>query len=247
MKNLFKIFLPLLLLAGISACKEPDKQANVFVLNFDAKFGTEDFALNTVYTNTDGRKMRFEKFKFFVSRITLIKTDNTEVEIKDAAIIDFSKPTSLSINAEVDEADFKAIRLGFGVDSAQNETNPQTAPAGSALSSTQTGEMYWSWLKYTYQFIEGKYAEPGSENYYGAVLYHIGTNPLYYTRTYNKDFTICCEKEFNTTLTLDVKKIFDGPPAIDLATENVTETQQSKYAIAEKFAGNFAQAFSIQQ
>lgn len=247
MKNIFKILLAaVVIITTYSGCKEEKPKENGIILHFDATYGTEEFALDAVYTGNNGRKMKFEKFKFFVSHITLIKTDNSEVEIKDVAIIDFSKPTSLQISAEGMEGEFKAIRLGFGVDSLQNETIPNNAPASSALSKTQTGEMYWSWLKYTHHFIEGKYAESGSENYYGAILYHIGTNPLYKTVTFNKEFQICCNLEVNPTLTLDVKKIFDGPPAIDLETEGETESQESKYAIAEKFANNFAQAFTLQ-
>lgn len=236
----------LLLLVAISGCKEPKEPTNRFTLNFAAKYGTESFALNTAYTNSDGRKLNFEKFKFFVSHITLIKNDNSEVEVKDVALIDFSKPTSLQISADIDEADFKAIRIGLGVDSIQNLTTPQQMPSSSALSKAPAEDMHWDWLKYIFTYINGKYAEAGSENYYGAVLYHIGTNPLYYTINFNKAINVCCEKETQHTVTLDVKKIFDGPPVMDLATENVTESQVSKYAIAEKFAGNFAQAFSIE-
>lgn len=237
----------LLIMVAISGCKEPnDEPKNRLTLNFAAKFGADDFALNTVYTNTDGRKMRFEKFKFFVSHITLIKNDNSQVELKDVAIIDFSKPTSLKLSADLNEGDFKAIRIGLGVDSIQNLTDPQQAPTSSALHSSQTGEMYWSWLKYIHTFIEGKYAEVGSENYYGAVLYHIGTDELYRTVTFNKAINVCCEKETTHTVTLDVKRIFDGPPVIDLPTEGVTESQTSKYAIAQKFVGNFEQSFSFE-
>lgn len=246
MKTVFKTLLPALLimlfLVSVSGCKEKEKTNNL-TLHFDATYGNQDFALNTVYTDNNGRKLKFEKFKFFVSHVTLIKNDNSEVELKDVALIDFSKPASLEISADLDEADFKAIRLGFGVDSIQNESSPQTAPAGSALA--QAGEMYWSWLKYNHLFIEGKYAEPGSENFYGAILYHVGTNPLYKTVTFNNSFTVCCGLNVNPQLSLDVKKIFDGPPAIDLPTEGVTESQENKYAIAEKFANNFSQAFTL--
>lgn len=243
---LVKIFPLFIVLIAISGCKEPDKATNKLTLNFDAKYGSQDFSLNTAYTDNDGRKLKFEKFKFFVSHITLIKNDNSELEIKDVAIIDFSKPASLQLSADLEEGNFKAIRIGLGVDSIQNLTVPQQAPTNSALHSSQTGEMYWSWLKYVFQFIEGKYAEPGSENYYGAILYHIGTDPLYHTISFDKEINVCCEKETQHTITLDVKKIFDGPPAIDLPTEGVTESQESKYAIAQKFIGNFEQSFSIE-
>lgn len=246
MRNLLIRISPLvLLLVLLNGCKD-DKPSSKFTLNFAAKYGAENFKLDSSYVNSDGRTMKFEKFKFFVSHITLIKNDNSELELKDVAIIDFSKPTTLRLSADLDEGDFKAIRIGLGVDSAQNLTVPQQAPASSALHSSQTGEMYWSWLKYTFQFIEGKYAEPGSENYYGAILYHIGTDALYRTIIFNQTINVCCEKETQHTVTLDVKKIFDGPPAIDLPTEGVTESQESKYAIAEKFVGNFEQSFSFE-
>ena len=247
MKTLLVRILPLvLLLTWLSGCKEDDKPSSKFTLKFAAKYGAETFKLDSSYANSDGRTMKFEKMKFFVSRITLIKNDNSEVELKDVAIVDFSKPSTLQISADLDDADFKAIRIGLGVDSIQNLSTPQTAPSTSALSSGQAGEMYWSWLKYTHQFIEGKFAEAGSVNFYGAIVYHIGTNPLYRTITFTKDMSVCCEKETQHTLTLDVKKIFDGPPAIDLPTEGVTESQESKYAIAEKFVGNFEQSFSFE-
>ena len=78
------------------------------------------------------------------------------------------------------------------------------------------------------------------------MLYHIGTDELYRTVTFNKAINVCCEKETTHTVTLDVKRIFDGPPVIDLPTEGVTESQTSKYAIAQKFVGNFEQSFSFE-
>ncbi len=147
----------------------------------------------------------------------------------------------------MDAGDFKAIKFGIGVDSIQNLVNPLTAPAGSPQSSAVVGEMYWSWLKYVHIFVEGRYAASGSNTYSSPLMYHIGSNALYRQVSFTKSISAVNNADTKLTLTLDVEKVFTTAPAIDIATEALTETQQDeRYLIAEKFANNFAQAFTLE-
>ena len=126
----------------ISSCHKPKDGS--FTLQLKAKYGNQSFAVNTPNTDPQGRRIQIDNLKFYLSHIKLIKTDNSEVELKDVMLCDLGNPNSLSFNNADVKGDFKAIKFSCGVDSVQNLTDPLSVPSSNPLSSDNN--MYWSWL-----------------------------------------------------------------------------------------------------
>ncbi|MFN8285534.1 MAG: MbnP family protein [Chitinophagales bacterium] len=225
----------------LSSCHKPDGKLS---LQMQAVYGNQAFFTGTSNTDAQNRRIQTDVLKFYLSHITLIKTDNSEVEVKDVALIDFSNPSSLSINVDKLNGDFKAIRFGIGVDSIQNESDPNDIDPKSPLANN---DMYWSWMKYIFVKYEARCdtSGTGSGTYNWFPLYHLGSNPLYRTVTLTKDFSACCGDKQSLTLVLDVKKIFYGDTeTLDLINESTSQTSDH-FDVATKFMNNLAKAFSL--
>jgi hypothetical protein len=242
----------LLLLLAASAllftgCK-PDEQTNGnFTLQVNPTYGSSAFVMNAANTDPDGRNVKFNVFQFYLSNITLIKNDNSEVLLKNVALVDLKNSLTFSINGSEMNGDFKAIKFGVGLDSAlNNNTNPGDEPIESPLY-TDNNLGYWGWMKYIFYKVEGvtDTTTSGQQTYNNTFLYHIGTDNLYREVTLTKNFSICCNNSVTLNLNLDVKKIFYGDTeTIDIVTQNVTQTTDNSHT-AVSMANNFPKAFSL--
>ncbi len=227
----------------LSACHE--KPGN-FNLQVNTTYGTQAFALNTVYTNPDGRKVKFEKWKVYIAHLTLVKNDNTEKEIKDVALLNWEDPSSLKINVKDVDGDYKGIKFYLGVDSLQNNSDPTTFSSSHPLSGDNG--LYWTWLhSYIFESLDGKAdtTTSGSPAFNLGLSYHVGGNSFYRQVVLYKSFSICCNNALTLNLDFDVKKIFYGATQqIDVVTERATASDDLP-ALAAKFADNCAQAFTL--
>lgn len=229
----------------LSSCHKP-KDGN-FTLQLKAKYGDQNFAIGSPNTDPNGRRIQLNNLKFYLSHIILVKTDNSEMELKDVVLCDFTNPTSLSINVADVKGDFKAIKFSCGVDSIQNLTDPNSVSSSSPLSGDY--DMYWSWLKYQFVLLDSRAdtTTTGAGPFNWFPVYHLGSNPLYRTSVIAKNFSVCCDAKYTLNLTLDVKKIFFGAQTLDIITERTTQSSASDNpVIAPKFADNFSQAFSTE-
>ncbi len=244
MHTYFRLWVIFLAALAISSCK-PKKEGN-FTLQMAGKYGNQSFALGTPNTDPEGRRIQVEKLKFYLSHITLIKEDNSEIEIKDVALIDFENPGAIIVKADAD-GNFKAIRFGLGVDSIQNNTDPLSVPSSNPLSGDNG--MYWSWLKYQFEILEARCdtTNTGTGIFNWFPLYHIGGNAQYRQVVINKSFTVCCNNKSTVTLILDAEKIFYGSTqTLDIITESTTQMGPSDDPnVAIKFVNNFSNAFSV--
>ena len=246
MKPLISFLLfPFAFLLTLTSCHK-QKDGN-FTLQLKAKYGDQSFAIHTPNTDPAGRKIQVENLKFYLSHVTLIKTDNSETELKDVLFCDFSNPTTLPFNCANVTGDIKAIRLSCGVDSVQNLTDPDAVTSSNPLSGYNG--MYWSWLKYQFEVLEAKAdtTTTGTGTFNWHPVYHIGGNALYRTTTISKSFSVCCDTKYTLNVALDVKKIFFGTQTLDIITEPSTQCAASDNpVIAPKFVDNFSQAFSTE-
>ena len=243
MKHTTALFL--VIAVFISSCHKPKDGS--FTLQLKAKYGNQTFAVNTPNTDPQGRRIQIDNLKFYLSHITLIKTDNSEVELKDVMLCDLGNPNSLSFNNADIKGDFKAIKFSCGVDSIQNLTDPLSVPSSNPLSSDNN--MYWTWLKYQFMIFESRAdtSTTGAGAFNWHPVYHIGGNSLYRSATITKSFSVCCDTKYTLNLTLDVEKIFFGSQTLDIITEPSTQCAASDNpVIAPKFVDNFSQAFSIE-
>jgi hypothetical protein len=134
---------------------------------------------NTIYNDGAGKEFFFSKLKFYLSHIKLVRADNTEVEIKDAAFLDWSDNNWKSFSANVDAGTYKGIKFFVGLDPQQNAGNPDDYAADEPLGPKD--DMFWEWLKHRFVVLEGT-ADTLGNNFGGGnigLVYHTGRDTCY--------------------------------------------------------------------
>lgn len=255
MKNYTLLFSALALLAffNFSSCKKNDgDEKATIVLCFKGKVGNENLLLrNSKFTPGNGSKVNIETLKFYLSNLTLIKEDNSEVLLKDVAFIDFENnhtsntSNGETITIETEAGKYKGIKLGFGVDNTKNNADPSVYKEEEPLSIYKG--MHWSWnTGYIFMKLEGKFDADTTANILSQdYLFHTGLNNLYTTSTFNKTFQLNGAETTVINFNVDAVKMFHTTnSSIDLSTESFTHTT-GNVPLAEKVRDLFIQAISI--
>ena len=178
MKNLFKTFIAVAFLVGLSSCENDDENNNNseevttadFHLNFEYVWGMNmaDFNLNdTLNHPMTGDTLAFTKFQHYISNIKLIKDDGSVwTQEESYYLLDVNDANSLSINiTDVPEGMYNAIEITFGVDSTRNVSGAQTG----ALDVVNG--MFWSWNT-GYIMLKAEGVSPNADG--GTFAYHLG-------------------------------------------------------------------------
>ena len=234
----------------ISSCCKPEEQGN-FTVQLNAFVGAQPLSFtNTIYTDSVAKEFFFSKLKFYVSHVKLIKADNSEVEIKDAAFLDYSDRNWKSFTAKADAGTYKGIKFSVGLDASQNQTDPDNYSGNEPLGPKD--DMYWDWLKHRFIVLEGT-ADTLGNGFNGGTKglgYHVGTDVCYRTITLmgQNNFTVENDASKQINLNLDLLKIFKGSPdVIDMFQQPATQSEVGDIDIAEKFANLFATAFTYSE
>lgn len=220
------------------------EETGTFKLNFEAKItGGQPLVINQPYSDSTNYTLQVEGFKFYISNLTLVKTNDQEVNIKDVDLINFNATGENYTSAKALIGDYKAIKFGLGVDSILNGTDPTSFPNDHPLSLFQN--TYWNWSsQYRFVMLEGRAdtVNGSSSNLDQLLIYHTGINSLYREYQKNINFSIQLNTTHQEDLTISLNEVFYGSAGnIDLKTESVTHTT-SNYALALKFTENFITA-----
>lgn len=235
------ILVMLLLLAG---CKEKNK-AN-FTVQLQPYVGNQPFSFSNTYNDGAGKEFFFSKLKFYAAHFRLVKADNSEVEIEDAAFFDWNDSDWKSFSAEVDAGTYKGLKFNVGLDPQQNATNPDNYSSSEALGPKE--DMFWEWLKHRFIVLEGTVDTSGN-NFTGGVVgmvYHVGRDTCYREVTLTGSDIVVNEGEKKTlTLNLDLLKIFQQAPApLNMFTQPGTQSEDGDLTIALQFSDQFANSFT---
>jgi hypothetical protein len=210
------------------------------------KYGASAFQLDKTITDKNGRRMNFERFRFYLSNIKLVKTDNTIVPLKSVVYLDMEKNPALTFDVDATNGDFKELQFSIGIDSIQNLTDPTSVAESDPLNANK--DMWWGTTqKYVFSRLEGSAdtAVGGTGNLNWKLLYHIGQNENYRTVKLSKAISILADKQTTLVLNFDLEKVFFGTSTVDIKTEPVTHSNDN-IVLATKYADNFSQAFTLE-
>jgi hypothetical protein len=251
-RTIFIALTALLIFTTFCGCKKSQKGSLVIKLN--PTYNGQYFALDTFNTDPAGNVITVSNFLFYLSNITLVKTNNETVNVSAVNLFDLSNPSTLTVQLNnISAADFKAITFGCGVDSAQNTTNPDNAPFNSPLGlhSDPTENMYWSMLGYRFEVFEGSWATSKSGILLSTnpLIYHVGGNTYFRQTQLNQNFSVGAGNTTTLNLNLDVEKIFyAAADTLSIVTEFYTTCAPTDNpAVAPAFVNNFSQAFNLSQ
>lgn len=252
MKKLAGFAAALVVLAFISSCKNndnkndnptPTEQKGSVTIEFDHKFGTAEFALNTAFTTQSSEQLTFTNVRYYITNFKLQKTDGSYwVAPESYYLVDVAKTngTLLSI-ANVPAGDYKGVSYTIGVDSIRNVSGAQTGALDPANG------MFWSWnTGYIFMKFEG--TSPQSSN--GGFSYHVGgftgVNNTIRENSHAFGATNLQVKASATSkihMMVDVQKVFDGEhETIKVATFNMIHMPGAN---AVKIAENFHHAIEF--
>ncbi len=205
--------------------------------------GSQNVLLDSLYTTPEGYKVKFTDIKFYVTKLK-----NGNVNLLEAALLDFRGTGNLLFRTKADYTKFSALEGFIGVDSLLNHSDPSAFPNESPLNISNAGPMHWGWNPgYIFLNIEGKVdtIPDGIANLDHSFSFHIGTDlyrrDFYFT---NLNWQYVSATERLLALKLDLWKFLHNPISpIDLKTEFLTHTASGQQALTEKVISNFQQSF----
>ena len=251
MKRIYGIALLVSSLLLLSSCKEDPKKEDPTVpthdlqLNFSLQKGGQPYTMNQVVSFDSVQSVRFDLLLVYLSRIELQRSSGEWLEIADVQFLDFSN-SQVTLDLKAPTGSYTALRMGVGLDSTQNASDPNSFPLDHPLSS-QNG-MYWSWAtKYRFIIMEGR-ANMGAldPNTDALLAWHPGADAFYRNYTFQNSIEVTSGANTPLDFTIDLENVFKGSNgSIDFINENQSHTEPDDYYIAEKFIWNFGEAIEL--
>ncbi len=243
-------------LIALTSCKK-DADTSEYdgsaTITFDAKVGTEDFALDKNFT-VSNRTYNFTHLRYWVSNVVLVKADGSEYAVPNAYyLVEETKAQAVQDGAfqypankredvvlkNIPVSDYKAVKFSVGVDTKYNDN--LSLQAGELSQLNGMTNISWMWhTTYIFTALGGKVTEGATTK---NIKVETGLNANYKTITVNLPSHVKISSAKSTTigLTVDVTKIIDG---IDLiATPTIGASQA---AAMQTVAANYAtKVFSV--
>jgi hypothetical protein len=250
----FRILLPIVavaLILGLSTGCKKTKKGNL-ILQIQPKFGNQNFALNSNY-QMQGKYVNFQLLEFYLSHISLVANNGSTIDVSDAALMDLSATSTLSVSINnVDAQDFKGLNLSSGLDSVQNNNNAENYAYGTPFSgfstATSTYSMFWGMTNgqyYRFQSMEGGWIDSTQQTISNPLVYHTGYDVCYHSVQLSHTFSISADNTTTLVLNLYIDQIFSNSQnPINIITEPKTIISPTD-PVSLAFASDFSQAFSF--
>jgi hypothetical protein len=235
-----------LLSASFFACKEVD-ETNQYTLQFRPSYDGASIELQKPYPY-ESYEVKFSKFTLFISDLTLVREDDTEVLLSDVQFLDFSRGTSavmkpIAFNFEVPRGKYKSLKFGYGVSPLLNAKGPSTYPANHPLNLAY-GEFWDSWKSYIFMKIEGYAVENGNPDI--GLVYHCGSDAAYRNQTRSIVIDLS-EADVTTKFAIDLKNLFIvNGEAYDIRSDNTTSDNPNNVKVATDIMDRLDQAVIIE-
>lgn len=174
MKNFKNITLALISLIALNSCSNDDDNTTPDVsgnaqINFDAKVGTADFALNTPFTIA-GQSFQFEGLRYWISDVKLVNAKNENYSVANSYFLmeettavkvqegDFTYPAkkreAIDLTA-VPSGSYTKIIFSVGVDATHNDN--LSLQAGELSQLNGMTNVSWMWhTSYIFSSLKGK-------------------------------------------------------------------------------------------
>lgn len=228
-----QFFLPFLLLSlssllVFSACQDDEAAlpTGEVRINFNALYdGAALDIQSTAYDYPDGSKIKIQLFQYYISDLELLPADGgAPVSLAEIDLIRYNTAGASNVRNEtyvnIPAGDYVGLRFGLGVKSELNNQRPSNFAADFVLNEAE----YWNDnTRYVFAKIEGNV----DLNYNGVfdtpVTYHMGSNEIFTTITFNGDIAV---RENSTTNLALVADILDAMAASDTEFHDFSDPAQ---------------------
>ena len=207
-------------------------------LIFHHKAGNEELVLGNTYTTPLGEKITVQKFRYYVSNISVTDTKGIQTILPvDYFLVDEADSFSKIINLSLPFADIRSIQFLLGVDSIRNVSGVQTG------SLDPMKGMFWTWNSgYIMAKLEGTSEASAIGGHY--YTYHIGgfkgeSNTL---KTISLSLPETKETIQEIHITADINTWFKNKTELKISETPVCHMPGP---LARKIADNYSSMFSI--
>ena len=241
-----------LFLAGCGNDKEtnvePDTpKVSMTEVQFDNRFGNEDFALNKPYITASNEQIEeFTRISYFISNVELVRADGTTFkEPKSYHLIqeeDQINKTSFKVS-NVPAGNYTKIRFMVGIDSVRNQSLD-----GATGDLTPDNHMTWMWnTGFIFLSTKGYYTDPAANPTRQVFEYNIGKNRSLRVVELAFPAAAAIDTDHNPKIQIkaDAKTIFGGPNVIQVKTTDFIDGEPQSAADSKLVADNYAGMFSI--
>lgn len=214
---------------------------------FNHKVGSQPLLTNgTIYTNDQGETYTVNNFKYYISNISLKKTDGSYFVLPKTIdsdlgyfLINNSNPSSKTISlSNIPEGDYTAIAFNIGTDEQRDTSGAQTG-----MLSVDSA-MFWGWnFGYIYMKLEGNCTINGTMQ---GLMYHIGgsvnfncirkTECAFNGSVLSVRANTSPEIEINT----DVSEIFKTPNSLSFVDFSSVMSGKDMGTIADNYVDMFS-------
>lgn len=243
----------LALIIGLSSCKEDTKEElnpdKMVKLKFAIMEGNNEMALGDDVTLSTGFDFKLQLLKMYVSDITLSEDDGTTHFVKDVDILSPVKNDDNTTTLTVPYGNYTSIKIGYGIDSEQNLSDPTSFPQDHPLSNYQS--MYWPMINYRFIKFEGQSTKITTNTDY-LVAIHPGKDFLYQIRNYDftSDLVVNSNSSQELLVKFDINDIIDGSAGvIDFSIDHNNQVHMVDSLddiIGERFMINLADATKLE-
>jgi hypothetical protein len=251
MKNFKNISLALISLISLNSCSNDDDNTTTDLsgttqINFDAKVGTADFALNTPFT-INGQSLQFERLRYWISDLKLVNAKNETYTVPNSFFLleetnaiavqegDYTYPAkkreSVDLTA-VPSGTYTKIIFSVGVDATHNDN--MSIQAGELSQLNGMTNVSWMWhTSYIFSALTGKNVTPATPV---AISVETGLNTNYRTIeiTLPTALVVSSKTAAKLNLNVDVEKIVKD---IDLVAN--PKIAASKATLMTQVADNY--------
>ncbi len=222
----------------------PLSTEQMFSIQLRTTAGNTPADLVNVFTDNTGRKFTMSDFKYYLSKIVLIKDDNSEISISDSVLLGDVTQHTFPL-AIIPVGNYKGFRMIFGLDSVTNHGDPTLYPEGHPLS-LQNASMHWGW-NFGYIFMKMEGLADTTINNNGTAntnfLYHLGSDKIRRDLDFSASaFTVTSGSDKVLKLKIDLQLLLN---TVDFTTDLFTMTP-SNMSLSSKIADNWQTAIIVE-
>ena len=266
----FRILLATILvpaLVVISGCdSNVEDDSTMLSFDFDPTVGGTPLVAGSQTYSINGRATTIESARFYVSEITLLKSDGSEVVLpattplttvaRDASgadvpftvdqeivLVKSDLGTSEYAIGAADNGSYSGIRFKVGIDGLANKVDASQIAASHPLAVQTDKANHWSWNSgFIFLRVDGKVDSDGDGTPESQYDVHLGTGNFLKTVTLDTPFTLD-GGDAALHVIVDYAMFLDGLDYSD-ATQLICHTMDNM-PVAQKVGANIADAFTF--
>ena len=211
------LLLPLLLLLALTSCRDDDDvdaplTETDLTLDFRAEYDGQPLGIQRdAYAYPTGDTLKVLLFQYYVSDLELLPAGGaTPVRLADIDLLRWMSASDSATQTrtfQVPEGNYVGMRFRLGVKPELNAQDPSNFAADYVLNEA---EFWGPTTRYVFAKIEANADLEGNGLYDTGLTYHMGSDSLYTTITFNQQFRVQAGQTPQLTVVADVLRALSG-------------------------------------